>query len=522
MDILILFTIVLASLVFAACVCTRYANRFIIGFCVAAGVSSAMIYFIMPALTFVGVLCIIALFAVWGGVLGILLGERTNLIGVIGFAGGLVILLMVGLGAIFAPIVFADQLYSLPHVTVHQETNTSLVSSNHIREVSMETAVWRSEKVIGNLGYKDQIGQVDIQSINGSLVWLAPLDYNGGIWKAWTYGSEGTDGYVIVQAEDAKAQAVLVDKIPLRYTENAIFGYDLQRTIYFDYPGYYVGEHTFQLDGNGNPKWVTMLSNPAAAGVIGNVPHGIVITDPINGKNEFYYMNEIPSWVERVMDEQVTEEYLVYWGAYKHGYWNTWFSQLDYLKPTGGLVTEVGQEGGAVRIDQSNRPDVYMIRGTDGNLYWFGSFTTVGKDASMVGYMLTNLKTGEFNFYPSPSIYNDIGAAKNVQQHPEVAKVMGARVTQPIMYMINGEEIWIMPVITPSGENVMMGVVRAKTGETFVASNLEIVLKELDDSMGIKDTKSPVISQVSLDEIINELTATLNRLKQYKTDHALA
>jgi hypothetical protein len=230
-------------------------------------------------------------------------------------------------------------------------------------------------------------------------------------------------------------------------------------------------------------------------------------------------MNEVPSWVERVMDEKVTENYLQYWGEYKHGFWNTIFGQEDYLVPTGGLQADVGSESGSVTISQSETPDVYLVRGTDGRLYWFGSFTTIGKDSSMVGYMLTDLRTGDFTFYPTPSIYNDIGAAKNVQQNPEVARVMGATVTQPIMYMINGEEVWIMPVITQSGENIMMGVVRARTGETFVSPDLTTALSMLNGNVPELINLPANGSATSLDGIINNLTITLNQLKQYRAAH---
>ena len=137
----------------------------------------------------------------------------------------------------------------------------------------------------------------------------------------------------------------------------------------------------------------------------------------------------------------------------------------------------------------------------------------------MVGYMLTDLRTGNFNFYPTPSIYNDIGAAKNVQQNPEVAKVMGATVAQPIMYMISGEEVWIMPVITQSGENIMMGVVRARTGETFVSLDLKTALAELNGNIPESINLPGTGSATSLDGIINNLTITLNQLRQYRAAH---
>lgn len=517
MDIIIPITALIMTGLFALFASNYRAGAFIPAGFIGLIISSAYLYFLMPALTPVGIIQSLAMTSVLGGGLGLVF-DKAAVVARRGVIFGVIIIVFFIILSNVAPALNANVLFALPNVTTHQESNTSLVSSDHIREVSEETAIWRADKVVGDLGYKVGVGNMNIQSVNRSLVWLAPLDYNG-FWKSWSYRDQGTGGYVIVQAEEAKAPAVLVDNISLRYTDNAFLWYNLQRDIYMDYPGIYIGEHTFQLDDKGNPEWVTMISNPAVFGIYGNVPKGVVITSPLDGSNKFYSMNEVPSWVERVMDEHLTEEYLQYWGAYKHGFWNTFFGQEDYLVPTGGLQTEVGTESGSVTISQSDTPDVYLVRGTDGRLYWFGSFTTVGKDASMVGYTLTDLRTGDFTFYPTSSIYNDIGAAKNVQQNPEVAKVMGATVTQPIMYMINGEEIWIMPVITRSGENIMMGVVRARTGETFVSTDLKMALSDLNGNVPESINLPAHGSATSLDGIINNLTLTLNQLKQYRADH---
>lgn len=508
MNLVILLFVVSIGLVFFLILSTRADQTGIaILLAIVACILSAMfVYIVMPALTAYAWIFFIALAVTCAGVLrrGLIAGDLIATSAV--FSGIVVMVLLVLVAVIIGPALGAYQLYSLPHVS--EGTNLSLISSEHIREVSQETAQWRADKVVGEIGYKVEVEHMNIQMIEGDLVWIAPLDYNG-LWKAWVYGNEGTGGYAVIQAENSKAEVKLIKDIPMRFTQNAVFGYNLHRLIYMEYPNYYMGEHTFQLDAEGNPKWITMISNPAVMGVIGSVPVGIVITDPIYGVDEFYPMGRAPKWVQRVMDEKVTESYLSYWGAYKYGWWNTIFDQKDVLHPTGGLsIDETG--GGEVRVSQSGDPDVYMVRGTDGKLYWFGSFTTVGKDTSMVGYMLTDLQTGDFEFYRTPSIYNDVGAAKNVQQNPEVAKVMGARVSQPIMYLIDGEEIWIMPVITQSGENVMMGVVRAKTGETYVAPKLNMALAQLRG-------QTTIDKPTSCTELIDKITLLLSELKQCTT-----
>jgi hypothetical protein len=65
-----------------------------------------------------------------------------------------------------------------------------------------------------------------------------------------------------------------------------------------------------------------------------------------------------------------------------------------------------------------------------------------------------------------------------VLQNPEVAKAPELEVVQPIMYILNGQEIWIIPVITPSGEQTLVGLVEARTGTTYIGPTLQNVLAQ--------------------------------------------
>ena len=155
--------------------------------------------------------------------------------------------------------------------------------------------------------------------------------------------------------------------------------------------------------------------------------------------------------------EITTEEWIGWWGRYS--------SVVDSI---------LGQRDVKI-LSGIDEPDVFLVNGNDGNLYWFGTVSNPGTDTSMVGYMLTNVRTGKFTFHETPGYYNDQGAAQNVLQHPEVAKAPELQVVQPIMYVIDGQEIWIIPVITPSGEQALVGLVEARSGATFIGQSLQDV-----------------------------------------------
>jgi hypothetical protein len=385
----------------------------------------------------------------------------------------------------------ASQLAAAPAVTTINGPS-DVINSSHIRLVSYETAQWRSDKVIGSLGYKSAIADPDIQMLNGTLVWITPLDFSGPV-KAWSYMTEGTGGYVIVNAEDPKAEAQMITVPHMIYTRDALFNNNINRRIWVEHPEWMQMESTFQLDDQHQPQYVVQLAEPMLYECIGERPVGVATVSPVNGDVRFYRLGSEPAWVQRVWSEQTTEEWIGWWGRYQLGWWNSVIEQRDVKK----LSSE----------------DVFLINGNDGNLYWFGTMSNPGTDSSMVGYMLTNVRTGTFTFYETPGYYNDLGAQNNVLQNPEVAKAPELEVVQPIMYILDGTEIWIIPVITPSGEQTLVGLVEARTGTTYIGPTLQNVLAQWHGSTRISGGTTTPGANVSVKEKIAQIRKLLDEIE---------
>jgi hypothetical protein len=411
-----------------------------------------------------------------------------------GIAVGVIILLWIG-GITVLSAMTATQLAAAPDVNVVSGPST-IINSSHIRLVSYETAQWRSDKVIGSLGYKSAIAEPDIQTLNGTLVWITPLDYDGFFIKAWSYANEGTGGYVIVNAEDPKADARLVPVNHMVYTRYALLGNEVNRRVWEQKPEYLQMETTFQLDDTMQPKYVINMAEPMLYGCIGERPVGVATVDPVSGSVDFYRLGEQPAWIQRVWSEGTTEEWIGWWGRYQHGWWNSILGQRD-VKVLSGI----------------DGPDVFLVNGNDGNLYWFGTVSNPGTDTSMVGYMLTDVRTGRFTFHETPGYYNDLGAAQNVHQNPEVAKAPDLQVVQPIMYVIDGQEIWIIPVITPSGEQTLVGLVEARSGTTYIGPGLQSVLAQWRGTRGIPDAGSGTVSGTTVKEKIAQVRRLLDEIE---------
>ena len=446
----------------------------VISLIIGALISMFLLYFIMPpTMWFVIVPVFFCFLMLNNGVRGLLGSDYSGVLAVLSALAVVIALL----AFTFAGVWNAEDLHRIPEVTEAPAGSIpDMISTEHIRTVPKETAEWKADKKVGEYGYKFEIQEAHIQFRDGDLKWLVPFEY-GGDYKAWKYGDEGTNGYVKVSAEKPNAEAERVFGFSMKYIPSGVFGYNLQRHVYFSYPAFYQKESVFQLDDKGKPIYVTMLTRPTIA-YTGEVPAGIVITDTQTGDMNYYDMNGIPAYIMRAMDESLTENYLSWWGAYVHGFWNAQFSQKDVKKPTGSLSISTKEGAEEKIVDEGSEPDVYLIYGNNGKLYWFTSITTSGKDMSMVGYTLTDVFTGQTVFYKTEGYFNDIGAAKNVQQHAEVSKVMGFRVSQPIMYIIEGNETWIIPVLASTNEVRAFGVVHGKTGTTFVKEKLEDAIAE--------------------------------------------
>ena len=462
------------------------------------------LYFVMPPLTPVVIALLFGLNLAASQAVGLLLERKA------GFAPGLMaaalVLVAIGLLTLVAVPIGATDLAGLLPVNESSETAT-VISTGHIRQVSSETALWRADKPVGRIGYKADIEEVHVQQLNGTITWLCPLDFSDP-YKALVYGEEGTGGYVLVPAEDPFAEARFIPA-DLRYTPNAVFGHDLHRSIYFESPGAVIREPVFQV-GSG-PAWVAQLTSPSVLGVTGDLPVGVAVVDATSGAVQVYSTDSIPAWVQRPYDEVLVEDYLGWWGSYRGGWLNSWLGQRDVLHPTGGLTTSAGEDG-QVRV-VAEGTDVYLVIGRDGRQYWFSPLTSAGRDFSMVGYMLVDARDGSATFHRHDGIYNDLGAAQNVQQDPEVSKVMGLRVVQPIMYVIGGEEVWVVPVIAPSGEMKALGLVRARGGATFVSSTLEGALALMGEGAPGPDAGDPVMVIAELRGLVARLGERIDALE---------
>lgn len=350
------------------------------------------------------------------------------------------------LGAL--PVVDASGLRDVAHVTVTSAPPPG-ADLAHVRVVPLESAMFSGSKVIGQLGAYYQVGDYTVQSANGSLVWVAPLEFQGPIqWLA-----RGTSpGVVVVSAENPDQPAELRQRSPLRYIPSALLNDNIQRHVYFRYGTELLLEITLQLDASGDPQYVVTLGRPTI-GWSGEVVTAVVLVDPVTGAMQRIprdRFDELPAWVSRVYPDTVVLDYNTWFGEYVHGWWNALLTKRDVHLPA--------------------RDEVYGMLVDSGRFVWFVDHTSPNvTDDSMTGFTYTDSRTGQMVYYTaSGGQFNSAAAERSVSANPIITQ--GRMIpTTPILYNI-GQNTWVVPAVAANGKFQTLALVQAAGGHVVVGN----------------------------------------------------
>lgn len=364
-----------------------------------------------------------------------------------------------------SPLMMTTQLYNITGVQ-EVEGKPVEIDTSHIRQVNYEYAKWKADKVIGEMGNRLEIGELEIILYKGRLTWVCPLVHRGFL-KEWEYDT--TPGYILVDGEDPTQEAVFFEGFEIDFAyEGEYFGEYMHRVVYRKYPDYNQF-WTFEIDEAGSPWIIVTLTQPTVS-YSGNVPRLVLLISPLNRSVTKYSFGVQPDWIDNAFPEELAEVYCEWWGNYRHGFWNTLIAEKDVKSPTAKNNAN-SQKGGGYGTD------VYMVVGKDNQTYWFTDFTSpASSDQSMVGYTLMNTQTGEMHFYGANGLLN--GEAAMEATTAKVTNFQGWYATQPIFLIIDGNETWFTPI--HSGTNILQKValVKALDGDVTLGDTLEEVLIE--------------------------------------------
>lgn len=244
------------------------------------------------------------------------------------------------------------------------------------------------------------------------LIRVTPLEY-ATPFVALSRGSKGTIGYIEVNVITQEARLVeYTDGEGLKYMPTAIFNYDLDRHIRFNYPSLMYQNKYFEIDNEGNPYWVVPTIKKEIGVFQGTTPRGVLVVDPRTGDMKHYDLNDAskPEWLQRAIDETVVAEQANNALTYKNGFWNTLFAKKEVFQLSDGYN--------------------YFIKG--GNTYYVSCITSPNSnDQTSIGFLIINLKTKESVRYSNPGITEM--RAREIAQYDERVKAQELDSTWPIL-----------------------------------------------------------------------------------------
>ena len=363
---------------------------------------------------------------------------------------------------IFSPLIMPNKHRNLIGNVEEVEFSSQIehIDLKQLPTIDKELAGKLADKKLGeipSLGSQVTIGDLTLQSVAGELYYVAPLEHSS--FFKWLTNNEGTKGYIKVSATNQNDVQLVTElegqPINLKYLESAYLFSDLDRAAYLKDMKAGHTDYTFELDDEGKPYWViTRYDN--AIGLVENRAIGVLVIDAQNGESQVYDIDNTPEWIDRIQPERYINKYLNKWGELVHGIFN--FSDKDKLKTTEGM----------------------NIIFNDDKCYYYTGITSVGNDEGLVGFTLTNTRTGE------TTMYKTAGATEIASMQSAEGKVQqyGYRATFPYLINIQSEPTYFMTLKDSNGLVKQYAMVNVKNYNTVaVGDSLQTTLNRYIEAL---------------------------------------
>lgn len=307
-----------------------------------------------------------------------------------------------------------------------EEDMPETTNVNNIALMDSESAAIIGNRTLGSLS--DVVSQFEIAATYSQINYqntpkkVANLEY-ADFFKWFRNRKEGIPGFVMVDPLYNSAEYVKSQN-KMKYAESAYFSKDLKRALRFAYPTKIFQNMYFEIDDAGNPYYIVSCMKPNA-GLFGAMDvNEVIIFNPCDGSSELYALKDVPSWVDIVFDGDLASEKYNWYGMLSGGYLNSLFGNKNCKRVT----DDYG----------------YIVQNDD--VWYYTGITSVNKDESNIGFILTNARTGEYKFYPV------IGAEEYSAMHAAEGEVQekGYVASFPSLINVDGQATYIM-VLKDSG-----------------------------------------------------------------------
>ncbi len=395
-------------------------------------------------------------------------------------AGILGMFILIGLVNFICSPVFNAKSYQ-KRITVNEQGDFAKdikeVNFTQLPLIDRKSSEVLGDRVMG--GISELVSQYNVSDLytqinyKSSIVRVTPLEYAD--WIKWlTNRKNGIVGYITVNSVTGESNLVRLDK-GMKYSTSAHFGENIHRKLRFQYPTTNFGKISFEIDDEGKPYYIIPTIKYTAVGLKAKVT-GVIIFDPVTGESTKYKSSEIPSWVDIAYSASLIIEQVDDWGTYKNGFFNSIFGQKNVVNTTEG----------------------YNYLAMNDDVYLYTGITSVVSDESNLGFILTNMRTGETTYYSVPGAeeYSAMNSAEGQVQD------MGYESTFPLLINLNGRPTYMVSLKDSSGLVKMYGFVDVRDYQKVVVT---------DSSKGIETAKNnylKVMKEEAKDEelVIEEIT----------------
>lgn len=301
-----------------------------------------------------------------------------------------------------------------------QDDFSDILESGKPVTMDFETAWSLGDRVLGGIPNASDY-EVDGYTLivyQGRPTWLGSLRYR-------TFHQIGIPGYILVDCETYEARFVETTE-PIKIVPSALFGNNLKRHLRGQFLGYVFESSIFEVDDEGNPWWVTAVSE-SQAGLWGcRVADKAILTDPFSGESQVYELGNIPEWVENVL----SLDYLMKRAQWHFTYLNGWWR--------GTFGDRIAKLSYAYKSDTFAGYTFFVA--SDGHVKVITGVTPSNKTESNIGFLTMDTATGKIQYYAIPGA--EESSAQDIAE--DLVRATGFKATFPVMQNVDGEPVYMM------------------------------------------------------------------------------
>ena len=349
----------------------------------------------------------------------------------------------------FAQPIFRAKSYSrlIPVTDANFADTVKEVDFDKVPIVDREAAAIIGERQMGSI--QEVVSQFVINSnytqinVNNVPVRVTPLAYSD-IIKYFINAKNGIPYYVRVDMATQDADLVKLVN-PLKYSKSDILMRDIERHVRFKHPTKMFGETNFEVDDEGNGYYVTSVLTKRI-GIFGGIDvKGAIVTNGASGESNYYDLENVPNWVDRVYPAELLVAQLDYRGMYSDGFFNSIIGQRNVTQTTRG----------------------YNYVPLDDDIYMFTGVTSIRSDASNLGFYFVNMRTKESKFFSVPSAdeYSAMNSAAGQIQEKNYTP------TFPVLLNVKDRPTYLIGLKDASGLAKMFALVDAENYQQVIIGN---------------------------------------------------